>query len=183
MRVEVDVSEFQRHLQAREHLRRGDGHSRARHWREAVAEYAKALEEEPDYAMAANNYAWLLATCLQKEFRDAPQAVALAQRAVRLEPHNGSYWNTLGVAHYRAGGWQRARSALEKSMQQQGGNSWDWFFLAMTHWRLGDPGKAFRCYGQAVQWMGKNEPRNEELRRFRAEAEGLLTAKAKKNEP
>ena len=66
-------------------------------------------------------------------------------------------------------------------MQQQGGNSWDWFFLAMTHWRLGEQGKAFLCYGRAVQWMEKNPPRNEELRRFRAEAEGLLTAKAKKN--
>jgi serine/threonine protein kinase/WD40 repeat protein len=181
MRVEVDLSEFRRHLQAREHSSRGYGHVRARRWQQAVAEYARALELEPDSALAANNFAWLLATCPQEEFLDAPRAVALAQRAVRFEPHNGSYWNTLGVAHYRAGEWQSARFALEKSMRYQGGNSWDWFFLAMTHWRLGDRGKAFLCYGQAVQWMAKNQPQDEELRRFRAEAEGLLTAKAKKN--
>jgi serine/threonine protein kinase/WD40 repeat protein len=181
MRVEVDVGEFQRHFQAREHLSRGYGHVRAQRWQQAVDEYARALELEPDYAMAANNFAWLLATCPQDEFRDAPRAVALAQRAVRLESHNGNYWNTLGVAHYRAGEWQSAQSALEKSMLHQGGNSLDWFFLAMTHWRLGDQGKAFLCYGQAVQWMAKNQPQDEELRRFRAEAEDLLTAKVKKN--
>jgi Tfp pilus assembly protein PilF len=87
------------------------------------------------------------------------------------------------VAYYRADEWQRARSALEKSMQHQGGNSWDWFFLAMTHWRLGDQINARRYYEQAVQWMEKNQPQNEELRRFRAEAEELVTANAKPNDP
>jgi serine/threonine protein kinase/WD40 repeat protein len=181
MRVEADVGGFQRHPQAREHLGRGDGHSRARRWREAVAEYARALELEPDYARATNDFAWLLATCPREEFLDAPRAVALAERAVRLEPYNGAYWNTLGVAYYRAGEWQSARSALEKSMLHQGGTSWDWFFLAMTHRRLGDPSNARLCYEQAVRWMEEHEPQNEELLRFRAEAEGLLTAKAKKN--
>jgi uncharacterized protein HemY len=135
---------------------------------------------DPDCAIAANNLAWLLATCPQEDLRDAPQAVALAQRAVRLEPHNAGYWNTLGVAHYRAGDWPSAQFALEKS-RRQGGHSWDWFFLAMTHWRLGDQDRARRCHEQAVQWMAKHQPHNDELRRFKAEAESLLLAKAKKN--
>jgi hypothetical protein len=44
----------------------------------------------------------------------------------------------------------------------------------MTHWRLGDRSEARRCYEQAVGWMEKNAPQNEELRRFRAEAATLL---------
>ncbi len=38
---------------------------------------------------------------------------------------------------------------------------------------------ARKWFGQAVQWMEKKQPRNEELRRFRAEAEGLLGINAK----
>jgi hypothetical protein len=65
--------------------------------------------------------------------------------------------------------------ALEKSMQlHSGGESFDWFFLAMCHWQLRDGYKARSWYDQAVQWMDKNNPQNEELRRFRAEAAALL---------
>jgi serine/threonine protein kinase/WD40 repeat protein len=181
MRVEVDLGEIQRHLQARDHLQRGDGHARARRWQQAVDEYEQALAAEPDHATAANNFAWLLATCPKEKLRNAARAVALAQQAVQLEPHNRNYWNTLGVAYYRAGAWSSAREALEKATRDEGGNSWDWFFLAMTHGRLGEPHEARRYYEQAVRWMEKNRPQNEELRRFRAEAEALLMAKDQKD--
>ena len=59
-------------------------------------------------------------------------------------------------------------------MGLEGGNSWDWFFLAMTHWRLRDESGARRYYEQAVQWMEKNAPQDEELSRVRAEAAQLL---------
>jgi hypothetical protein len=48
------------------------------------------------------------------------------------------------------------------------------FFLAMAHWQLGDKEQAHTWYDQAVQWMEKNKPQDEELGRFRAEAEELL---------
>jgi uncharacterized protein HemY len=55
-----------------------------------------------------------------------------------MTPSNGSFWNTLGVASYRAGQWQDAVDALKKSVQfRSGGNIWDWFFLAMAHRQLG----------------------------------------------
>jgi serine/threonine protein kinase/WD40 repeat protein len=111
MRVEVDLAGFRRHFKAREYLGRGYVHAQAKRWQEAVDEYAKSLELEPDYALAANNYAWLLATCPEVEFRDAPQAVALAQRAVRLEPQKGTYWNTLG------GGSLPSRPVAERSVR------------------------------------------------------------------
>jgi serine/threonine protein kinase/WD40 repeat protein/Tfp pilus assembly protein PilF len=181
MRVEADVSRFQRRLQAHKHMKPAYDQFRAGHWQKARDGYATAVKCDPDCAIAANNLAWLLATCPQEDLRDAPRAVALAQRAVRLEPHNANYWNTLGVAHYRAGDWPSARSALEKSLGRQGGHSLDWFFLAMTHWQLGDQDRARRCHEQAIQWMAKHRPHNDELRRFKAEAESLLLAKAKKN--
>jgi tetratricopeptide (TPR) repeat protein len=79
------------------------------------------------------------------------------------------------VAHYRAANWKEALVALEKSLElRQGGNSSDWFFLAMAHWQRGDREQARRWYAPAVLWMEQHRPKDEELRRFRAEAAGLL---------
>ena len=95
----------------------------------------------------------------------------------------GGHWNTLGVALYRAGDLKGTVHALMKSMSLTGDNAQDDFFLAMARWRLGDKIAAQDLYGQAVTWMEKNAPHDQELVRFRAEAEGLLglDVKASKN--
>jgi uncharacterized protein HemY len=99
----------------------------------------------------------------------------LAQKAVQRAPRAGPYWNTLGVAHYRAGDWKAAVAALNKSMELgQGGDSSDWFFLALAHGRLGDKAQARQWYDQALRWMQQHKPADEELRRFRPEAAALL---------
>jgi uncharacterized protein HemY len=106
---------------------------------------------------------------------DPAQCVQLARKAVDLEPNCGTYWNTLGAAYYRAGQWQDAVAALEKSMQMcSGGDSWDWFFLAMAHWQLGDADKARDWYARAAQWMDKNQPHHDDLGSLRARAAALL---------
>jgi hypothetical protein len=51
------------------------------------------------------------------------------------------------------------------------------FFLAMAHWQLGHKTEARQWYDRAVQWMEKNKPKDDELRRFRAEAAKLFQAK------
>jgi hypothetical protein len=45
----------------------------------------------------------------------------------------------------------------------------------MAYWQLGRKEEARKRYGKAVQWMDKNQ--NEELSRFRVEAERLLELK------
>src|SRR5262249_28229329 len=151
-------------------------------WELARANYEKCLELAPESALPCNNLAWLLATCPEPKFRDCEKAVQLAKKVVALAPKEGEHWKTLGVAHYRAGNWEEAVAALDKSMQfRNGGDSFDWFFLSMAHWQLGEKDKARQRYDQAVQWMEKNQPNNGELRRFHAEAAELLKEKEKKN--
>ena len=108
--------------------------------------------------------------------RDAGRAVALAQKAVELAPDQAIYWNTLGAAHYRAGHWDQAIEALTRSRDLQGGRfeSFDAFFLAMAHWRLGHREDARQWNDRAVEWMQQKQPNDEELRRIRAEAGQLL---------
>jgi serine/threonine protein kinase/tetratricopeptide (TPR) repeat protein len=154
---------------------------------EAVAAYQRviarqraAVERNPGDGHAHNGLAWLLATCAAPSARKPAEAVKLARKAVELAANNGSFWNTLGVAHYRAGNWQEAVAALERAMQlRNGGDGLDWFFLAMAHWRLGEKDKARQWFERAVRGMDKQFPKaKEELGRFRAEAADLLGVKA-----
>jgi len=102
--------------------------------------------------------------------KHAKTAAELAKKAIELAPKKGGYCNTLGAAQYRAGDWNAAIDALEKSMQlRSGGDSTDWLFLAMAHWQLAHKDEARQWYDKAVEWMDKNKPDHEELRRFRAE--------------
>jgi uncharacterized protein HemY len=102
-------------------------------------------------------------------------------------PRKGSFWNTLGAAHYRAGDWKAAVTAFDKSMEQRaGGDAFDWLFLAMTHRKLDDPNAARKWFDWAVDWMNKNGSslKNNpqiavELRRFRSEAEDVLELRKK----
>jgi tetratricopeptide (TPR) repeat protein len=138
----------------------------------------KGIELYPKDASPHNSLSWLLATFADPKLRDPDLAGQMGKKAVELAPKNGNCWNSLGVAHYRAGSWDDAIAALEKSMQlRKEGDANDWFFLAMARWQLGDKEKARKWYDQAVQWTQKNQPQDEELRRFRAEAAELLGIK------
>jgi tetratricopeptide (TPR) repeat protein len=135
----------------------------------------EAIRLNPDDPFPHNRLAWLLSTCPDLKSRDPGQALTHAQKAVELAPGNGIFWNTLGVAQYRNGDWKAVIEALLKSIQlQNGGDSSDYFFLAMARWKLNEQAKARAWYELADAWMDKNAPQNEELRRFRDEATALL---------
>jgi tetratricopeptide (TPR) repeat protein len=123
-----------------------------------------------------NNLAWILATSPEPTLRDPKLAVAAAERAVALQPAVGGRWNTLGVARYRAGDYVKAIDALKKSreLQKSESLSWDAFCLAMAYWQLGYKDESRQWYEQAIAWMDKNAPKNEELLRFRAEATAMI---------
>ena len=153
--------------------------------REAAEFYRRFAEScLSENAGTLNNVAWRLVTSRFEDERDAKLAVELAQKAVELAPQAGHIWNTLGVAHYRVGDWPAAITALEKSMElRKGGDCNDWFFLAMARWQLGEKNKAREFYDQAVDWMDKNQPNNEELLRFRTEATELLKSNDDQSKP
>ncbi len=151
-------------------------------------DFESVLKTAPKNASALNQLAWLLATCPEPKLRDPRQAVKLASKAVEVAPNAADNWNTLGVAHYRAGDWKAAVAALGKSVElsQRGGDAVDQLFLAMAHQQLGKRDEARKAYDQAVQWLEKNKetlekdkPHAEELRRFRSEAEEVLELKKK----
>src|SRR5262249_47445153 len=94
---------------------RGLAYRRLGQYGKAIDDYETALKLAPDHARAQSSLAWVLATCPDTKLRDPDRAVELARKAVQLAPKVGMYWNTLGVAHYRAGDWKAAVAALDKA--------------------------------------------------------------------
>jgi len=119
--------------------------------------------------------AWVFATVPDAGLREPARAVELAQRAVQLGPEIARNWTALGVARYRAREFDRARDDLRRSAALPGGGTArDRIFLAMAEWHAGRKDAARMWYECAVSAMEELQDRNEELARFRAEAEDLM---------
>jgi tetratricopeptide (TPR) repeat protein len=125
-------------------------------------------------AETMNRCGWIFVDCPDESLRDPDLAVELAEKAVTLQPQEGTFWNTLGVARYRKGDWTNAHLALEQSVKLSGGSPHDWFFLAMACQQLGDGERARAWRNQATQWLDAQESKPEDLLRYRAEADALL---------
>ena len=135
----------------------------------------KAVELDPKLAWSHAELAWYLATAADPKLQDAKAAVSHARTATELEPDQPNNWRNLGAALLRDGDYQAATEALDKFEKMTSGNLPQYgFFLAIAYWQLDEKDKARHAYERAVQWMDKNQPKNQELRRFRAEAEELI---------
>ena len=142
--------------------------------RNAMISSRLALSLDPDNAGANNNLAWMICSVPGDPWFDPAQALALARKAVALEPAAWAYLNTLGVAAFRTRDWNTASDVLQQSITFTGGGAHDLFFLAMTYFHQGKMSEAHELYHRAVAWTDKNKPDDLELRRFQAEAQALL---------
>jgi tetratricopeptide (TPR) repeat protein len=145
-----------------------------------LEKWAEELPKDPAarrrLASRQNIVAWKLATDPDPKVGDvfAAVAVKLANKAVESAPKDGSFWNTLGTAHYRAGNWKPAIDATKKSLEYGLEHDLNWFILSMAHWQLGKKQLARRLYTLACRRMDNNNPNDVELRQFRREAAALM---------
>jgi serine/threonine protein kinase/tetratricopeptide (TPR) repeat protein len=152
---------------------RGRSKEAAAQFEQVVDCYRRVLQLQRDWS-ALNQLAWLRATCPLSDFRNPAEAVTLAEEAVT---RNGGYCpdclNTLGVAYYRNGNWQAAVDKLTLAVKKRGngGDSDDWFFLAMAYWQLGEKEKAQPWYSKA---MAAPQLSLDPQPSFRSEAEALM---------
>jgi tetratricopeptide (TPR) repeat protein len=139
--------------------------------------------KHPDTLASLNELSWRLATVADAKFRDPPRALQLAKELIQQTPKRADYWNTLGVAYYRAGDWKNAIAALAKSEELAPGEfvAANNFFLAMAYWQLGDKDQGRKSFETAVKWMQKNQSADQELLESRAEASTLLGVSSPKS--
>jgi hypothetical protein len=121
--------------------------------RAAIARYQAAYTARPESALACNNLAWAYLTA-PESLRHSAQALAMAEKAVRIEPENAICRNTLGLAYYRAGRYKDATDVLRSNVGSQDDRLlvYDLCFLAMSYQRLGNPSRAREYRSLALRW-------------------------------
>jgi WD40 repeat protein len=134
-------------------------------------------ETWPESASALNEAAWTLVKLPDRPEADFRRGLRLAEQACRLEPGNGRnyrpYLNTLGVAQYRAGQYEKARATLTQSNQLNGNRSpADLAFLAMTQQRLNQVAAARATLKRLREVI--HFARNPENQGFLREAESVM---------
>ena len=134
-------------------------------------EHPKDMRIRNRFAFASNNLAWFLATCEDPSLRDAEVAVAVARKSLAAKPDDGNTLNTLAIAHFRAGQFDESSKAFTESMAlREGGDSFDWFFLAQIEAIRNHPVEARTLYDKATAWAVEHPQREAELRRFQIES-------------
>lgn len=84
--------------------------------REAVIEYRRALNAQPDSTEVLNNLAWILATSGDDSVRNGADAVALAEKACRQTQFKEAMpLGTLAAAYAEAGRFDNAAATAEKA--------------------------------------------------------------------
>jgi WD40 repeat protein/tRNA A-37 threonylcarbamoyl transferase component Bud32 len=127
-------------------------------------------------AEALNHAAWELVKLPNRPEADSRRGLRLAEAACRLEPNNGVYLNTLGVAQYHTGQYEEAQATLTRSNQLNGNRQpADLAFLAMTQHRL-NQGEAARATLQRLRELMKvpEIAANAENQGFLREAETVI---------
>ena len=130
-------------------------------YQEAIDGYRELVERLPKAIAAAQRSGLAFGHLSRREIpRPRPGGRAWPRRPSSWRRSREAHWNTLGVAHYRAGDWKAAVVALEKSMELRTGR---------RRLRLVLPGhgplatrqkdEARKWYDKAVAWMEKNQPK------------------------
>ncbi|MFV1979956.1 MAG: tetratricopeptide repeat protein [Rhodothermia bacterium] len=154
---------------------------------QTLAGYQKAIELAPDDDPSLLiSIVWTIVRSPGHNRELVEGALGLAEKAAEQAPERAWVWPALGVARYRAGKYEEAIEAMEESQRlpDTPRSSFNAFFLAMAHWQLGHQDEARQWYDKTVDSKEKNRPDDEQLLRFRAEAEELMgIEKQKKHKP
>jgi len=85
---------------------------------EALTNYQEAVRLKPDWPVALNDLAWLLATDPDPAQRNGTEAVRLAKKACELSHgKEARYWGTLDAAYAETGQFADAIATAEKTRQ------------------------------------------------------------------
>jgi tetratricopeptide (TPR) repeat protein len=128
----------------------------------ARADIEGALSHKTTTSGPQREIAWFLATCGDAAIRNADQALALAHQTLQqadeagvlATPLGAKFWSTLGVAQYRSGDWQAAITSFDRAyrLEQLEQHIVPYgFFVAMSHWQLGDKDEARNWYNRTTR--------------------------------
>jgi tetratricopeptide (TPR) repeat protein len=90
----------------------GDVYADLDRWDDAVETYETALQLDSSNHNAMNNYAYFMS--IREERLDYAEELAL--RAIRYEPENAAYLDTVGWIYFKKGEYEKAREYIQSSI-------------------------------------------------------------------
>jgi tetratricopeptide (TPR) repeat protein len=120
----------------------GSIYERQKFYDRAEEEFKKALAVDPKNAYVLNYYGYMLGDLGQR----LDEAESLVQRALKEEPFNGGYLDSLGWIYYKQNKLSDAEAMLRKALEREGHD-------ATIHSHLGDVyAKLGRAEQAAAEW-------------------------------
>jgi tetratricopeptide (TPR) repeat protein len=136
---------------------------------ESEAVFRQLIAKEPEHAQALNYLGYMLADRGEK----LEESVGLIQRALEIEPDNGSYLDSLGWAYYKSGKLDLAETHLKRAADQLLTNS-----VVQDHYgdvlaRLGRYDQAIAAWNRALSGDGDSIDRGDIDKKIRSAKQKL----------
>jgi len=147
---------------------RGICYERLKQWDNAVADFRRVLDIDPDNADALNylGYTWV------DRGENLGEAFDMIRKAVELEPESGAITDSLGWAHYKLGEYEEAKIHLEKAVVLTPASATIVDHLGDVYWKLG----RFREAGYQWERALDFDPTDDEEMMIKRKLEGGLEA-------
>jgi len=145
-------------------LQQGAGHEV-----EAVSAYRKALELDPENAVALNDLAWLLG----KDGKNLGEAIALAEKAYGKAPNASPVMDTLGWLNYQQGNLDRAAELIKAALAGDPESTPIRSHLGMVYVRQGKTQEAIQEFHRII----KTSPQSPEAENARRMVKSLSSKK------
>jgi tetratricopeptide (TPR) repeat protein len=107
----------------------GESYEHEQSWNDAKAAYRKALEIQPENAIASNNLAYLML----QQGGNVDVALAMAQTARRAMPDSPKAADTLGWAYYQKGAYKTAIDLFKEALKKDPNDPTVHYHLGMAY--------------------------------------------------
>jgi len=123
--------------------------------------FQTALRLEPENALILNNYSYSLA----EQGAKLEEAMKMAEKAVKKEPKNGAYLDTMGWIYFKIGQYQKALEYIEKASLLRGNSAEVIKHLGDVYEKLGMKEKARNAWKKALELDKNNQEILKKLQR------------------
>jgi tetratricopeptide (TPR) repeat protein len=128
----------------------GSIYERQKKYELAEEQFRKVLEEDPNNDQVLNYYGYMLA---DRGVR-IDEATSLIERAVKEEPNNGAYLDSLGWAYYRQNKLPESEEYLRRAIVREGDDPTILSHLAAVYLKMGQTERAADFYEKSLaQWQ------------------------------
>lgn len=119
---------------------RGDAYADVGQYAQAARDYRAAIRIDAQLGRAYQSAAWLMATCVDQQYRNAQLAVEAAQRAIELDGEDDyRYLDTLAAAFANAGQFDKAIELQERVLEAVPAEEADRYARRLTLYEEGQP--------------------------------------------